>query len=369
MESSRIFVRGLPPKFTEDDVRKHFSKYAVTDVKFFPHRRIGYVGYKTPDDAAKAVKYFNKSFIRMSKIFVEIARPVSTQKAPGVAGQMLMILQIADQSLPKSRRQQKEEAAGPRHSDYVPPPKDNNLKRKRAEEEAEQDPKLKEFLDVMQAPSKTKSWANDTPIGERPIQDPATVVEQAAVPEDESDNEYQVIEKKAKTAHAAAPSATPAVVPPVQADDAPVAEASGDTPEQSEQDTENAPVATEAPVSDADWLRPRTNRVLDLVEDDDPSPQPTSNVPQSPEFAMQEEAEPEKMDVDQPEQLASTNDEVDAAPATETDKVRQTGRLYLRNLHFDITSDDIREHFSKYGVIEEVRQFSCSFFFCYDEYP
>lgn len=76
MESSRIFVRGLPPKFTEEDVRKHFAKFPVTDVKFFPHRRIGYVGYKTPEDAAKAVKYFNKTFIRMTKIFVEIARPV-----------------------------------------------------------------------------------------------------------------------------------------------------------------------------------------------------------------------------------------------------------------------------------------------------
>jgi multiple RNA-binding domain-containing protein 1 len=76
MESSRIFVRGLPPKFTEDDVRKHFSKFPVTDVKFFPHRRIGYVGYKTPEDATKAVKYFNKTFIRMTRINVEIARPV-----------------------------------------------------------------------------------------------------------------------------------------------------------------------------------------------------------------------------------------------------------------------------------------------------
>ena len=77
MESSRIFIKGLPPKFTDLDVRKHFAKYPVTDVKFFPHRRIGYVGYKTPEDAAKAVKYFNRSFIKMSKIFVEIARPVS----------------------------------------------------------------------------------------------------------------------------------------------------------------------------------------------------------------------------------------------------------------------------------------------------
>lgn len=76
MESSRIFVRGLPPKFTEDDVRKHFAKFPITDVKFFPHRRIGYVGYKTPEDAAKAVKYFNKSFIKLTRINAEIARPV-----------------------------------------------------------------------------------------------------------------------------------------------------------------------------------------------------------------------------------------------------------------------------------------------------
>jgi multiple RNA-binding domain-containing protein 1 len=77
MESSRIFVRGLPPRFTDDDVRKHFAKFPVTDVKFFPHRRIGYVGYKTPEDAAKAVKYFNKTFINLTKIYVESARPVS----------------------------------------------------------------------------------------------------------------------------------------------------------------------------------------------------------------------------------------------------------------------------------------------------
>src|SRR4051812_21891393 len=76
-ESSRIFVRGLPPTFTDDEFQKHFAKYPVTDTKLFQKRRIGYVGYKTPEDAAKAVKYFNKSFIRMSKIYVEIARPVS----------------------------------------------------------------------------------------------------------------------------------------------------------------------------------------------------------------------------------------------------------------------------------------------------
>lgn len=78
MESSRIFIKGLPPSITEDDFKKHFSaKYETTDTKLIPHRRIGYVGFKTPEDAAKAVKYFNRTFIRMSKIGVELARPVS----------------------------------------------------------------------------------------------------------------------------------------------------------------------------------------------------------------------------------------------------------------------------------------------------
>lgn len=78
-ESSRIFVKNLPPNINEVDFRKHFSSKGreITDIKLIPKRRIGYVGYKTPEDAAKAVKYFNRSYIRMSRIAVEVARPVS----------------------------------------------------------------------------------------------------------------------------------------------------------------------------------------------------------------------------------------------------------------------------------------------------
>lgn len=76
--SSRIFVRGLPPNITEDDFKKHFSaKHPITDAKCYTNRRIGYVGFRTPEDAQAAVKYFNRSYIRMSRIVVELARPVS----------------------------------------------------------------------------------------------------------------------------------------------------------------------------------------------------------------------------------------------------------------------------------------------------
>lgn len=77
MESSRIFVRGLPPNITPGELKHQFAQISpVTDIKCIPQRRIGYVGYKSPAEAAKAIKYFNKSFIRSSRIYVEQARPV-----------------------------------------------------------------------------------------------------------------------------------------------------------------------------------------------------------------------------------------------------------------------------------------------------
>lgn len=78
MATSRIFIKGLPPNITEPELRKHFSAKdrEITDVKLLPQRRIAYVGYKSQDDATSAIKYFNRSYIRMSKLSVETARPV-----------------------------------------------------------------------------------------------------------------------------------------------------------------------------------------------------------------------------------------------------------------------------------------------------
>lgn len=81
MESSRIFVRGLPPNLTLEEFKRHFSKHTnITDAKYISHRRIGYVGFKGPHEAINAVKYHNKTFIRTSRIGVELARPVTVQK-------------------------------------------------------------------------------------------------------------------------------------------------------------------------------------------------------------------------------------------------------------------------------------------------
>ncbi|KAL1795159.1 hypothetical protein ACET3X_006975 [Alternaria dauci] len=339
MESSRIFVRGLPPKFSEDDVRRHFSslKLPVTDVKYFPHRRIGYVGYKTPEDAAKAVKYFNKTFIKLTKIYAEIARP------------------IADKELPKSRRQQKLEKSAPTSDEYRPQRQENDLKRKR--EEAEQDPKLKEFLEVYQPPSKTSIWANgDTQLNDTAVAPADEAVPEVAVPEDESDGEYQVISKKPKIAEEpATASAAPQPTATGTSTTQPQAEVvdGGDAME----DIQGAPAVEQGPVSDADWLRSRTNRVLELVEDDEAPP--TATVATVPQASAPQTLVPAARSADvveaQPEPQPQAEEQPDTAAAPdEEDKIRETGRLYLRNLHYEVTEDEIREQFSKHGALEEV---------------
>jgi len=273
-------------------------------------------------------------------------------------------MQIADKELPKSRRQQRLEKNAPRNDEYIAPLQENALKRKREQVEQEQDPKLKEFLQVYQAPSKTNIWTNgDTQMGGpvAAVEEPVPAVD---VPEDESDDDYQVIAKKPKTAVEPAEPETKSVSTSDKSatnKTQDVIAEPGDELEGVQQET----AADLGPVSDADWLRSRTNRVLDFIEDDEepakavPSLQPENEQPPSPEVTEQ------PAEAEQP--IAQ---ESEVPTSSEVEKIRDTGRLYLRNLHFEVTEEEIREHFSKYGSLEEVSlQDFLSCYACNDEHP
>jgi multiple RNA-binding domain-containing protein 1 len=350
MATSRIFVRNLPVNLTEKDFRKHFSqRHAVTDIKIIPHRRIGYVGYTTPEDAEDAVKYFNKTFIRMSKLYVEPAKAVSNTHIlctrPGRTNEKL--LQANDASLHPTRLRA---ADGSNSHSYEKPILENPLKRKRPSPPPEKnDPKLKEFLNVMQAPSKSKAWKNDDLEFQQEEAAPAVQPVVQPVAEDEeggqSDDEYQPIVKKQKSSGSQSnqnggreESEEPLEFgKPAKAGKARADSASGQ--------------------DDSNWLKSRTGQLLGLDDeqaDDGVVDQPRVDRSSSAEGADQT--------------ANSGHDETkitDSAPASTEEKrgeavdevetqIRNSKRLFLRNLPFTITDDALTGEFSPFGEIEEV---------------
>ncbi|OQU98721.1 RNA recognition motif aka RRM, RBD, or RNP domain-containing protein [Cladophialophora immunda] len=78
---TRVYVSGLPPSMTKEQLRSHFAgKYSVTDAHVIPDRRIGFVGFPSHEQAKSAVRYFNRTFVRMSKISVTLAKPVQVKR-------------------------------------------------------------------------------------------------------------------------------------------------------------------------------------------------------------------------------------------------------------------------------------------------
>ncbi|KAH8813228.1 hypothetical protein F5884DRAFT_699126 [Xylogone sp. PMI_703] len=339
--SSRIFVKGLPPTISEDEFRKHFSvKQPITDAKLIAHRRIGYIGYKTPEDAENAVKYFNRTFIRMSKIAVEIARPIS------------------DAALPMSRKAQREKEWERKRQEKLKeqptlPATDslNSSTKRKRDEVDEADHKLKEFLEVMQPVSKQKSWTVVGAVDD--VEEPPSKIQAMEMPEGLSDDEYEVVPKKARNK---SPPRVDVVESVITTSTAPqIAEEASEievaVPE---------PAAVPVEATDDDWLRSRTNRLLDLM---DPEEIPATTATSLPVDSITEDA-PKSDDEPSPArddvEIANDDENLVAQPETKDDtdatieKIRSNGRLFVRNLPYSATEDDLREHFKPFGSLEEV---------------
>ena len=93
--ATRIIVKNLPNNISIDRLKSHFSSSQsgtdafsgsvtdaklVTDPKSGKSRGFAFVGYRTAEQAAKAVEWFNGTFIDMRRISVEIAKPVGPVK-------------------------------------------------------------------------------------------------------------------------------------------------------------------------------------------------------------------------------------------------------------------------------------------------
>lgn len=199
-------------------------------------------------------------------------------------------------------------------------------------------------------PSK-KTWAQAT--ADNALEEPPTKVRAIEVPEDESDNEYEMVPKKTKKVEVA-PASVVQVAPAMQAPAVqPIFREMAVCSLPPEQD----------PDDDDDWLRSRTNRLLDVMDPEEIAAMPNSTTMTQPPVVVEQSANQdatmtgitinEKTVVD--EALVEESAETAAlAEDPNIESIKSNGRLFVRNLPYSATEEDLRDHFSKFGSLEEV---------------
>ena len=220
--------------------------------------------------------------------------------------------------------------------------------------------------------SKTRTWANDDDMA-KPSAVIAPVINQP-IQENTQTEELSPHPKKAKTEK-------PPVAERAQQPEPMVIDRSGEeeNQEESEQNNSAEPEAEAAPVSDADWLRSKTSRLLGLLdeEEQDEFDQHKAEAPadsDSPSSSAGDKSPPvgSESRIEAIENIVPNMTDVDSEPqgAPEApedpnlDLIRNSARLFLRNLAYDTTEADLQPLFERFGKIEEVSPYSILFLPC-----
>ena len=122
-------------------------------------RKFGFIGYKTEAAADAAMQYFNNTYINTARITVEKAHAYGSENLPRAWSKYTEGSSAHDRMT----------GAGKKKAEFAVEETDAFHDKQRKEREEfinelnadKSDPKLKEYLDVMTARSKSKTWAND----------------------------------------------------------------------------------------------------------------------------------------------------------------------------------------------------------------
>ncbi|CCM02940.1 uncharacterized protein FIBRA_05055 [Fibroporia radiculosa] len=303
---SRLIVKNLPAYLTQERLRSYFDSPdgpggTLTDVKLVcrpdgTSRRFGFIGYKSPAEAERAKKWFNRAFVDSSRILVEIvegskdAPPPRPNKRPRLGPGP----DETETRLPNDIR-----ATG----------QASGILAQKQSKASQSKSHLDEFMQVMQPRTKKgPSWA-DADVA-MPLNRPAT---------NGIDIKDQIDATQSRKSSKAQPT-------------------SGENDEMKDA-TDSLDFESEHRddgISDMDWFRKRTKAVLD--EADPPA-----------EKAF-EQSDEEVDDVDRHEATVSEDPPPD--PVKET--ILQTGRLFIRNLAFTCTEDELRELFRNQGEVSNI---------------
>ncbi|GLD98776.1 hypothetical protein PINS_up007494 [Pythium insidiosum] len=310
--STRLYVQNLPAYVDTKRLREHFaSQGEVTDAVVvktkdgLKSRRFGFVGYKTEEQAAQARRFFHQTFLDTCRLNVTFA---IARAAADATIRPWSKHSVGSSRFEEQRKATEEDDASAKKSDA-----DAERKSKKSKTPGgvvdESSAEFQEFLETMQARSKSKFWANDD------VQDPETAAKAAAEAkkllgddsDDEDDDEVHV------------PKA-----------------------EQTEEEQDAAP---KKEMSDLDFLRSKVNKKLDQEAAEEEQEQEEEDDDDEDDDDMEEDEEQ-----DDATKTPSQPQESSGAAADE----KPTARLFVRNLPFTAVEEDLTDLFSGFGELVEV---------------
>ncbi|XAR56187.1 hypothetical protein NMG60_11036565 [Bertholletia excelsa] len=341
---SRICVKNLPKYVAEDRLREFFSqKGEVTDAKIMrtkdgKSRQFGFVGFRTEQEAEQAINYFNKSYMDTSRIICEIAHKVGDPNIPR----------------PWSRYSLKKQEKLTEEGKKVSETKGAKQDKRDAKNE---DPELQEFLEVMQPRAKSKLWANDTltaPILEqkgkstgKKTQKKVIATDTLATTDADLDEtetiesgllDSQMAEKLNNLAHDEIASDMDYFKSRVKKD-------WSDSESTDEEDNDDG--------SDNDGEGDNSMKETDTLQD------VKKGGPQRQHDDYGSEAFEEDVDEEEESAKDSAHEMLDLSDpllglSDDKKEVLETARLFVRNLPYTTTEDELEEHFGKFGNVTEV---------------
>lgn len=362
---SRIIVKGLPVFLTDDKLKEHFNKRLIkkyntsqpdfiTDVKILKDRngtsrRFAFIGYKNEEDAIDAINYFDGSFITTAKLEVSMAKS------------------FADPGVPQSMREKKREAYKRmrEREDKLLEEEENKNKNHNKKSKTEKtsidaeiakNKQLQEFIETMKPSSKMTSWENtgvvnqetnkestendddDDNVGANALLAQALAMKDddeeqpdtVKIPDQASDDEYEDFSNKKEEDD--------------DDEDEPMMSLDQISTNDSTKEEDN--LAQDEKVSDLDWFKQRRVRIRE--GENEPAKKRSEEGKPEAEATTQEKEEEEEVKDIEPEEPPRSSEEV------ALEKIKSTGRLFLRNILYTSNEKDFQKLFSPFGELEEV---------------
>ncbi|KAA8544700.1 hypothetical protein F0562_019453 [Nyssa sinensis] len=345
---SRICVKNLPKYVAEDRLREFFSqKGEVTDTKLMrtkdgKSRQFGFIGYRTEHEAEEALKYFNNSFMDTCKIACEIARKVGDPNIPRPWSQY--------SKKQEKLKEEEKKVSGPKSSSL-----ENSKGEKKKKSNENDDPQLQEFLQVMQPRIKSKLWANDTLAAphleqkgktDKQVQHIGAGKEKSAPVQaeldetdetDDGSSDSQVAEKSNTSSHDDVISDMDYFKSRVKKE---WSDSESGEDDNDEGDDDNNGGGNNNSLNKS--LRGQDVQKIGLKGHHNKLKRDASG--EEVGKGSSEGSDDETMDSDSPS--SSLKDE--------KEEVLETGRLFVRNLSYTTTEDELEEHFRKFGNVSQV---------------